>query len=65
MHMTEQDVTETSGDTPKVQTLAQHRNGESGYSSAKQSSRYITHDLFDVLLTGNISCALQDTWDMK
>ena len=30
----------------KVQTCAQHRNSESGYSSVKQSSRYITHGLY-------------------
>jgi len=32
--------------TPKVQTHVQHRNWESGYSSVKQSNRYITHGLY-------------------
>jgi len=30
----------------KVQTCAQCRNCESGYSSVKQSSRYVTHGLY-------------------
>ena len=41
-------VTETLGPknmTQKVQTHAQHRNYESGYSSVKQSSRYVTHSI--------------------
>jgi len=31
--------------TQKVQTHAQHRISESGYSSVKQSTRYVTHGL--------------------
>ena len=39
------DVTETSGHRIR-QKHAQHRNGESDYSSVKQSSRYVTHSLY-------------------
>ena len=36
----------TEYDSPKVRTHAQHGNSESGYSSEKQSSRYVTHSLY-------------------
>jgi len=39
------------------------QDGDSGYSSVKRSSRYVTHSLYEcaALHTGSTSCAL---WDM-
>ena len=43
-HDCHQDVTETSD--PKNMTHQTHVNGESAYSSVKQSSRYVTRGLY-------------------
>jgi len=49
-HDCHQNVTETfnrpQNVTQNVQTHEQHRNGESGYSSVKQSRKYIKHGLY-------------------